>query len=207
VSKKEIFGFMREMKGLPSLKEQQAVLAAAGIEDFVSDASKVYTALSPKRKVKKDARDPWTDLVTALREGDEVKIACASVLGGSRVNVLRALQEIGAKGANVIDVGAGETVNYSPEGLAMIAFAERAETQMRVAVLKKARQTKAEKGRLGGRPGSLKDKKDKEAAMLIWLDATLTGNEAAEKIGISPSTAYRKLGPRDQPIFGRKTSK
>ena len=38
----------------------------------------------------------------------------------------------------------------------------------------------------------------------IWLDPALTGDQAAEKIGISPSTAYRKLGNRDQPIFGRK---
>jgi len=203
VSKKEIFGFMREMKGLPSLKEQQAVLRGAGIEDF-GDEGKVYTALSTKRRQKKDARDPWTDMITALREGDEVKIACASVLGGSRISVLRALQEIGAKGANVIDVGAGETVNYSPEGLAMIAFAERAETQMRVAVLRKARQTKAENGLVGGRPASLKGKKVKDEALAIWRDVTLTGNEAAAKIGISPSTAYRNLGARDQPIFGRK---
>jgi len=28
--------------------------------------------------------------------------------------------------------------------------------------------------------------------------------EKLHKIGISPPTAYRKLGPRDQPIFGRK---
>ena len=38
----------------------------------------------------------------------------------------------------------------------------------------------------------------------IWLNPALTGDAAAEKIGISPSTAYRKLGNRDQPIFGRK---
>lgn len=203
MSDKEIFGFMREMKGLPSLKEQQAALRGSGVEDF-SETGKVYTALSAKRRQKKDARDPWDDMITALREGDEVRIAVASVLGGSRVSVLRALQEIGGKGANVIDVGAGETVNYSPEGLAMIAFAERAETQMRVAVLKKARARKVESGLLGGRPGELKDKKALEAAKAIWRDVTLTGKEAAARIGISPSTAYRKLGPRDQPIFGRK---
>jgi DNA invertase Pin-like site-specific DNA recombinase len=202
VSKKEIFGFMREMKGLPTLKEQEAVLRVSGIEDF-SDEGKIYTALSAESRGNKDARDPWADMITALREGDEVKIAVASVLGGSRVSVLRALQEIGAKGANVIDVGAGETVKYSPEGLAMIAFAERAETQMRVAVLKKARQTKAESGHLGGRPVKLKGGGKDAKQLAIWLDATLTGNEAAAKIGISPSTAYRKLGPRDQPIFRR----
>jgi DNA-binding MurR/RpiR family transcriptional regulator len=117
------------------------------------------------------------------------------------VSVLRSLQEIGAKGAHVVDVGADETVKYSAEGLAMVAFAERAESQLRVAILKKARQRKAETAHTGGRPGKIKSK---EAALAIWLDESLTGNEAAEKIGISPSTAYRKLGARDQPIFGRK---
>jgi len=43
--------------------------------------------------------------------------------------------------------------------------------------------------------------------MAIWLDPALTGDQAAEKIGISPSTAYRKLGNRDQPIFGRRKEK
>jgi hypothetical protein len=67
----------------------------------------------------------------------------------------------------------------------------------------KARVRRAELGRTGGTPSKLTGK-TKEAALKIWLDPALTGGQAAEKIGISPSTAYRKLGNRDQSLFGRK---
>ncbi len=197
-----LFGFMREMKGLPSLREQREILFAAGAHDFGEDG-KVYVVLSEKRKPKKGARDPWQDMLLALRPGDDVMIAAAYVLGGARSNVLKALREIGDRGANVIDAGAGETITYSPEGLAMIAFAERAETQMRSGILKRARLSKLEKGAMGGGPIKLKGK-NKEAAAAAWADLSKTAKDVCQEFGVSPSTLYRLFGPKGTPVFGRK---
>lgn len=201
---------MREMVGLPTLKAQEAALRSAGIDDW-GDLSPVYVILSTKRKPRKDARDQWQDLLMALRPGeDEVVIASAAVLGGTRKIILESLQAIGARGCGVYDVEADERVAYNPAGLAMIALAERGESQTRSAALTKARKRRAELGREHG--PLVKFDKDKHpkayaAACKIWLNLDHTAKQAAVLIGASVSTCYRLLPNREAPIFGRKPKK
>jgi hypothetical protein len=194
---------MNEAPGLPSLKEQKEALRGAGIEDF-SDEGPVWCDRAQKRR--KSGAEPRPDLAEALRAmrpGDELAVASPAVLGGSRGAVFEVLQAIGKREGAVFDASTGQAIPWSPEALAVVDFCNRAETLTRSFALAKARVRRAETGRLGGTPTKLTGKA-RDAALAIWLDPTLTGNAAAEKIGISPSTAYRKLGARDQPIFGRK---
>lgn len=200
-------GYMREAAGLPSRKAQEETLRAAGIEDF-SDEGPVWHDKAPKKRKQSPGIEPLPELAEALRamrpgENDELVVANPAILGGSRGQVFEVLQAIGKRQGAVFDASTGQAIPWHPEALALLDFCNRAETLTRSFALAKARIRRAELGRKGGTPTKLVGKA-KEAALAIWLNPEFTGDTAAEKIGISPSTAYRKLGPRDQPIFGRK---
>jgi len=200
--------YLREAPGLPPIKTQKIALEL----DRIADDDPVWIDLNPKRRRATPA-EPFPELalaIRALRPGDELAVAAPAVLGGSRSQVLEIMQAVGAKQAAIFNAEKGEMIPWEPAALKVLEFASEAETFTRAAVLRKARVRRAELGRGNGKVAQLdKDKNPKtfKAALAIWLNPELTGNQAAEQIGVSPSTAYRKLGPRDQPIFGRKTSK
>lgn len=190
---------------MPSRKAQQDVLRSVGIDDF-SDEGPVWHDKAPKKRKQSPGVEPLPDLAEALRAmrpGDELAVANPAVLGGSRGQVFEVLQAIGKREGAVRDASTGQLIPWSPEAIALLDFCNRAEALTRSFALAKARVRRAEIGHKGGTPTKLVGKA-KEAALAIWLNPELTGDAAADKIGISPSTAYRKLGPRDQPIFGRK---
>lgn len=198
-------GYMRESAGLPSRKAQEEALRGAGVEDFSADGS-VWYDRNPKKRKQSAGTEPLPELALALRAmraGDELVVANPAVLGGSRSQVFEVMQAIGKREGAIFDASTSQVIAWSPQALAVVDFCNRAETITRSAALAKARVRRAELGRTGGTPSKLTGKA-KEAALKIWLDPVLTGEQAAEKIGVSPSTAYRKLGSRDQPIFGRK---
>ena len=192
---------MREAPGLPTIKSQKAAL---GLEAVVDD-DPVYVDLNPKRRRATPA-EPFPELAEAirsLRAEDELAVAGPEIVGGSHAQIITVMQAIGAKQAAIFDASIGETIAWQPEALKALDFAARGETKRREFALRKARVRRAELGRGNGKAASLVGKA-KEAALKIWLDPQHTGNQAAALIGVSPSTAYRKLGSRDQPIFGRK---
>lgn len=202
-----LLGYTRDAPGLPSRKAQQDALRGVGIEDF-SDEGKVSHDAAPKKRKRSPGTAPLPELAEAIRamwpgKGDVLVVANPAVLGGSRGQVFEVLQAVGKQEGAVLDASTGQRIACNPEALALLDFCNRAETLTRSFALAKARVRRAELGHKGGTPTKLVGKA-KEAALAIWLDPALTGDAAAAKIGISPSTAYRKLGPRDQPIFGRK---
>jgi hypothetical protein len=200
--------YIREAPGLPTIKSQKVAL---GLE-AVADDDPVYVDLNPKRRRATPA-EPFPELAEAirsLRAEDELAVAGPEILGGSQAQIFQVMQAIGAKQAAIYDASTDQVIAWQPEALKALDFAARGETKRREFALRKARVRRAELGRGNGRVAQLdKDKNPKayKVALAVWLDPELTGNQAADKIGVSPSTAYRKLGPRDQPIFGRKTSK
>jgi len=196
---------MREAPGLPTIKAQKIALGL----DKIADDDPVYIDVNPKRK-RATPGEPFPELalaIRALRPGDELGVAMPAVLGGSQGQVLEVMQAIGAKQSAIFNAERGELVPWEPAALKVLEFAREADTFTRAASLRKARVRRAELGRGNGKPGAIdkeKNPKAHAAALKIWLDPELTGNQAAAKIGVSPSTAYRELGSRDQPIFGRK---
>jgi hypothetical protein len=197
--------YMREALGLPSIKTQKEALGL----DKIDEHDPVYIDLNPKRKRSTPA-EPYPELaevVRAIREGEKLRVYGPEILGGSDTQILAVMQAVGAKGASIYDAVADKVVVWSAEALEALAWAQRGEATHRSTALRKARIRRAELGRTGGPAPKLdkvKNPKAFAAALKVWLDPALTGDAAADKIGISPSTAYRKLGPRDQPIFGRK---
>jgi hypothetical protein len=197
--------YLREAPGLPSIKAQKIALGL----DRVADDDPVWIDMNPKRK-RATPGEPFPELalaIRALRSGDELAVAVPAVLGGSRRQALEVMQAVGAKQAAIFNAERDEVIPWEPAALKVLEFAGDAEAFTRAASLRKARVRRAELGRGNGKPGAIdkeKNPKAHAAALKIWLDPELTGNQAAEQIGISPSTAYRKLGSRDQPIFGRK---
>lgn len=195
--------YIRETAGLPSRKEQEAALRSVGIEDF-GDEAPVWIDRAMKRRPQplKDAWPDLTEALRALREGDRLVIACAAVLGGSTGAVLPVLQEIGRRGATLYDVEAGKQIAWHPDAFEVLAFAERAESQTRKLVLKKAREGKIAAGAVGGAPIKLKGKA-LEAARERWMDLAQTAKEASDATGVSESTMRRLFGPKGTPVFGR----
>jgi hypothetical protein len=200
--------YIREAVGLPTIKAQKAALAL----DWIADDDPVWIDLNPKRK-RATLAEPFPELALAIRElrpEDELAVSGPEVLGGSQAQIFQVMQAIGAKQAAIYDASTDQVIDWQPEALKALDFAARGETKRREFALRKARVRRAELGRGNGRVAQLDKEKNPrafKAALAVWLDPELTGNQAAEKIGVSPSTAYRKLGSRDQPIFGRKTSK
>ncbi len=197
--------YLREAAGLPTIKAQKIAL---GLEAAAED-DLIYIDLNPKRK-RATPGEPFPELalaIRALRPGDELAVAMPAVLGGSQGQVLEVMQAIGAKQSAIFNAERGEPVPWEPAALKVLEFAREADTFTRAASLRKARVRRAELGRGNGKVAQLdKEKNPKafKAALAVWQNPELTGNQAAEQIGVSPSTAYRKLGSRDQPIFGRK---
>jgi hypothetical protein len=198
--------YIREAPGLPTIKAQKIALGL----DKIADEDPVYIDLNPKRKRATPA-EPFPELalaIRALRPGDELGVAIPAILGGTQGLVLDVMQAIGAKQAAVYNAQKDEVVPWEPAALKVLEIAREADSFTRAASLRKARVRRAELGRGNGKVAALdkeKNPKAYKAALAVWLNPELTGNQAAAEIGVSPSTAYRKLGPRDQPIFGRKS--
>lgn len=199
---------MREAPGLPPIKTQKAAL---GLE-AIADDDPVYVDRDQKRRRSTPA-EPFPELAEAIRslrpgEDDDLAVAGPEILGGSSSQIIAVMQGIGARSASIFDASIGQVIPCTAGALKELDFAARGETKRREFALRKARVRRAELGRGNGKPGAIsKDKNPKAhaAALKIWLNPELTGNKAAKQIGVSPSTAYRELGPRDQPIFGRKS--
>jgi len=196
-------GYIRETAGMPSRKAQEDKLREAGIEDFGEEAP-VWIDRAMKRRPQ-PPKDPWpelTEALRALREGDRLVIACAAIIGGSAGQVLPVLQEIGRRGAKLYDAGEKALISWHPDAFEVLSFAQRAESQTRLLVLKKAREAKVAAGAVGGAPIKIKGKA-LEAARARWLDLTLSAKEASEATGVSESTMRRLFGPKGTPVFGR----
>src|SRR5271168_650312 len=111
-------GYIRETAGLPSRKEQEAALRSAGIEDF-GDEAPVWIDKAMKRRPQppKDAWPELTEALRALREGDELVIACAAAIGGSQGVILPILEAITKKGAVLFNAETGKSVSFHPDAI------------------------------------------------------------------------------------------
>lgn len=193
-------GYIRLSKAGPSLSEQQELLRGAGVD--VEDASgPVYVDQAEDK-----ARSQRGSAIRSLREGDELVIATASRLATTKLEALAVLEQIGRRGAALLIADSEQRVTWQPEAESAIAFAVAAEEEARHEVAAAMRRRKAEVGARSGPVPKLTGKKA-ERAKLIWLDSTISGAEAAAKIGISVPTLHRMFGPRGTPRFGRKATK
>lgn len=172
-------GFIRTSKTGQSQKQQQAALEKVGITEF-GDFDPVYF-------------NDRAAAIASLHSGDVLVVSEPSRLGVSAVDVMRALEAIGARGATVMRADTGKTLEWSPDAQKVIVFAVEAESQNRKDIAARARKVRAEKGITGGVPSV--DWTDKKISTLKAMEKAgdLTRQQMADELGISRATLQRKL--------------
>lgn len=194
-------GYIRLRKAGPSMKEQAAKLAAAGCPVSGIDA-RVYIDEQSRRKQKPED-EPLPERARAIRccrEGDRLVIDSAATLGVSTEDILRAVGQVGKRGAVVFDATAEELLEVSDVALA-IEFAHRGGTELRKERGRQMRRKAVERGAFGAAEVRW-DEKQLAKAKSLWMNALLTAKEVQEKTGIPARTLYNKFGPRGTPRFG-----
>lgn len=172
-------GFIRIAKTGQSRKCQRAALEAVGLTDF-DDQGPVY-------------ENDREAAINSLLEGDVLVISEPSRLGVSAVDVMAALEAVGARGASVMRADTGETITWSPDAQRVISFAVEAESVNRKDIAANARKARAASGNLGGLPPVLWDRKKLTALEEMDRAGELTRQQMADKLGVSRATLQRKL--------------
>lgn len=170
-------GFIRSVAGGPSIKQQKAALAAAGL-DVVGPFGPVYI----------DDRDA---AVASLAPGDVLVIAEPSCLGTTAADALEVLSQIGAREAKLLDLSSDTAVYWHPDAQAPLEFAVEAGRASRMAQARKMRKARAASGNLGQVPFEWTRAKIKELRRLE-LDGA-TREEQATALGCSRATLQRKI--------------
>ena len=197
-------GYIRLSKAGPSLEVQQAALRSAGIDDF-SQYGPVYVDEIPVRRSAKPLPQRF-EAIRSLEPGDELVVASAARLGTTAGDVLAVFQEIGQKGAVVFDAETGKTVQWHPDAIQAIEYAQRAESANRKEISAKMRRRRVETDRLGG-PSVKGWKVPVKRAKELWDDDKLSAAYVAEQVGVSVPTLYRRLGDRGIGMGGDTRSK
>lgn len=197
-------GYIRLSRAGPTLEDQQRALQSAGIVDFTEYGPVYVDGISAGRRA-----GELPERMSALRSleaGDELVVASAARLGTTLADVVAVLQEVGKREACVFDVETGQTIRWHPDATAVVAFAQRADSENRREITAKMRKERVASGRLGSRP--VKEwKMSEKAARLLWKDLTKSAAEVAEQVGASIPTLYRRLGERGAPILGGRERK
>lgn len=197
-------GYIRLSKAGPTLEEQQKALKSAGVVDF-SEYGPVYVDVIAGGRRAGELPER-TSALRSLEAGDELVVASAARLGTTLADVVAVLQEVGKREACVFDVETGQTIRWHPDATAVVAFAQRADSENRREITAKMRKERVASGRLGSRP--VKEwKMSEKAARLLWKDLTKSAAEVAEQVGASIPTLYRRLGERGAPILGGRERK
>lgn len=194
-------GYIRLSKAGPTLEDQKAALAKAGIEDF-SEHGHVYVDEIPNRR-NEPLLPQRAEAIRSLEAGDELVVTSASRLGPSTGDVLDAMKAIADRKAALYDVETGMAVVWHPDAMTVIEYARRAEGENRKEIAAKMRQSRVSSGKIGGAPEKLSGATLIEAERL-WADATLSSAQVAEKIGVNVRTLYRRLGDRGGKQFGSR---
>ena len=133
------------------------------------------------------------DMVKSLRAGDEVYVHGLHRLGETRAEFTAALEAIRVAGAKCFDT---ETETFVDVGCIEAAAAAigviNGERRMPTSALARRR------GKMGGAVPQLAKVPHAEAKA-IWADKDLTNEQAAQRIGLSVRTCYRRYGDSGRP--------
>lgn len=133
------------------------------------------------------------DLVKSLRAGDEVYVHGIHRLGETRAEFTAALEAIRVAGARCYDTETGSYVDVGCiEAAAAAIGVINGERRMPTSALARKR------GKMGGGTPQLAKVPHAEAKA-IWADKDLTNEQAAQRIGLSVRTCYRRYGDSGRP--------
>lgn len=139
-------------------------------------------------------REELAKVIEFARPGDELVVVRLDRLGRNMRNVLDVIDHLTRK--QVALVSLGEAIDGStPSGklaLHMLAALSQYELEQKRLACAAGRKAAISRGRVGGRPRSLDDRKLRIARALI-ADQRLSMKEVAAQVGCAPSTLYRSL--------------
>lgn len=140
-------------------------------------------------------------VIQALRAGNELYVHGLHRLGSTRRELTAALEAIRKAGARLYDTEVGAYVDVAGLEAASAAIGIiNGEARMPTATLARKR------GKLGGKPLAGTKMSDLEARKL-WTNSKLTNQEAADAIGLSLRTCYRRFGDSGRPAGWPKRKK
>jgi DNA invertase Pin-like site-specific DNA recombinase len=132
-----------------------------------------------------------SDFVRGLRRGDTIVVDGLDRLARRRADFLRAFSEIEKRGCQVMDARTGHVVTSTCVTLVATAFSRMA-GELRLPTNRAAKAL----GELGGRPKAKLQRDQRE----IWTDKNIpTNQEAADLIGVSTRTLFRRFGSSGRP--------
>lgn len=185
--------YIRTAKGMPSEAAQMAAIVAAS---GATEGEQRDAWVDRTSRGKAPRMDERRHMLGALREGDEVWIARAGVLGTSEADIIDYLAQLTEMGAVLCVASTGTRCRWSPDLVAALAFVKEAAADERGAALAKARAA------IRRRPGNpSKEDAQWQAARVLWADPALTAREVSERTTIAIRHLYRRLGPRGTAPF------
>jgi len=175
-------GYIRERKSGPSIDDQRASLAAAGIE-VDRPHSPVYVDLLKPAKKPKPGVDPLAQRAAAIKslrrqDGDELVVHDAATLGVDIEDITVAMSAIGKRGGKLIVwTPPVQEFVWHQDAAEIVALAAEGAQMMRSEKHRRA----GGKNPLLGAPAKLIGKV-LEVAKAAWADPALTSKQAAEKV-------------------------
>lgn len=179
------FGYTAKIKGSASEAEQREALVEIGASKII-DEGEPHWPPKPRRP----HRPQLADLISILREGDQLCVYSARHLARNAGDLFRALAAVTAKGASVyvVDMADDFTADESHARIAD-AFAgdkRRAQTE--------AARNAPRKNR-GGRPPALTlNGADLAEFKRMWRDGAVDREMIARRFGCSVATVVRRAG-------------
>ncbi len=199
--------YLCERKGLPTLDDQRAALAAAGIT--AEELAEAYIDRVRRKPRPGEPAQPERDhIVGAARENDEVWVARLAVIATTRDDALRFTAAICDQGAVLCAAADGRRYRVRSEAAQDVADALRLAADIaadeRAAALEKARRGR-KPGKTGGRPEH--DKAKLEMWKLLWFDHSISEAEFVARSGVPGKTMRNHFGKRGTPAFGAALNK
>jgi len=193
----EVIGYARVSTGGQDLTLQLDALEAAGVKRVFQDVGSGSLRSRPQL----DA------CLERLREGDTLIVWRLDRLGRSLRHLLSVIAELDDRGVAFRSLT--ETIDTSTAAgqLHLHLFAALAEFERSLG-LERTRaglQAARERGRVGGRPTVVTDRK-LAAALAMREQGELTMSQIAEELGVSPASLYRRLARHRHETDVRETA-
>lgn len=184
------FGYIRVSTAAQNLDRQTDALIEAGI--------KAADIFSDKISGTKASRPGLDDLLSRVRDGDQIQVVSLDRLGRSALHVLSTIAELEERGVTVLSLKDGENMTGATGKLmrglmTLMAEWEREMNAERVAEARAARAARAQAGeQVAGRPRTaLSPSKVAEVHKLKAKGRT--PSEIVKLAGISRASVYRAL--------------
>lgn len=185
----EVIGYARVSTGGQDLALQLDALEAAGVKRVFQDVGSGSLRSRPQL----DA------CLERLGEGDTLIVWRLDRLGRKLRHLLSVLGELGERGITFRSLTEAIDTSTAAGQLQLHLFAALAEFERSLG-LERTRaglQAARERGRVGGRPPVVTDRKP-AAALAMREKDELTMSEIAEELGVSPASLYRRLARHRQ---------